>query len=164
MPNDPKKLHTPARSKKRVTILVVGFVFSLVLVAGTAEGLYTSGVFSAHYGMSNASLQEVKVDLGNPAFYEYEEMVVDLATEKCRSPYLRFKMTLQLNERDLVHLNTFEVKLKDRIQNQIRSYTRRDLQGIKGANLIRTDLVNVINQVISPAQIHAVMFNQFLLN
>lgn len=144
---------------KLIIIIAVALV---VVLGGAGAGLYFTGIIG---GTADTDpQQEAEMQLGAPVFQEYEEMAVDLRTGECRAPFLRFVMVVQIGEADKGQLSTYDLRIRDKVVNHIRSYERQDLVGEEGANRIRTDLVAVINNVIHPAQVHAVLFKQFVLN
>ena len=161
-----EKSEAPAKKKGGKAKLIIIIVVALIVIAGgVGAGLYFSGVLGGgDKSAANEPKQTSEMALGAPVYHTYPEMFVDLRTGECRSPFLRFTLVVQLSEGDRSKLDTFNVRIVDRIQSHIRSYERQDLMGVEGADRLRTDLVAVINNVIKPAQVHAVLFNTFILN
>lgn len=142
----------------------------LALIASISVGLYFAGVFDSVESNKTAEMNGrinnagAQAALDAPYFHAFPEMVVDLRTAHCRAPFLRFTLVVQINEKDQPLIEAYEVRLTDRIQNHIRGYERRELVGIEGANRIRADMVNVINDVIGQNQVEAALFNNFILH
>jgi|GEM_PF-338858 len=152
--------------KKKGKGQLIGIILGAVLVVfgGVGAGLYFSGAIDSVLASEEAPSKQKELALGAPVYHSYPEMLVDLRTGECRAPFLRFTLVVQISEADKPLLDTYEARIIDRIQNHIRSYERQDVLGLDGADRLRTDLVVVINNIIKPAQVHAVLFNTFILN
>lgn len=164
-----KKNKRPNRPRRSGVALAASASFAFTLSIGV--GLYFAGVFgssgagdAADVGIKTAEAAAEQTDASGPYFHTFPEMVVDLRTAHCRAPFLRFTLVVQIDEKNQSLIEAYNIRLKDSIQSHIRGYERRELVGVEGANRIRADMVNVINEVIGPDQVHAALFNNFILH
>lgn len=159
---------TRKAEKRRQSKLALAGAAGFAFIASVCVGLFFAGAFDGVESSPEEDRAEAKAAnqqaLNSPHFHTFPEMVVDLRTAHCRAPFLRFTLVVQINEQDQPLMGAYEVRLTDRIQNHVRSYERRELVGVEGANRIRSDMVAVINEIIGPGRVQAALFNNFILH
>ncbi len=150
----------PAKSKKKLFAIIAAAVF---VVLGAAGGTtYFLGLLDPILGTASGK-KSAMLELGAPIIHDMPEVKADLKTGRCRAPFLRVVFAVQLNSGDLGRLQEAETKILDGVRVHLRDQERQDLVGKEGANRLRTDLSNIVNNAIAPARIQAVFFKEFLL-
>jgi flagellar basal body-associated protein FliL len=130
-----KDKKSPKSKKKTILIGVAGLVGVLVLGGG---GAFMFGLLDGLLGIEREKTK-LELDLGVPVRHPLPVIKADLKTGRCRSPFLRVEVALVLAKDDI------------------------DLVGKAGAEKLRFDLANIINNVIQPSRIQGVLFKEFLL-
>jgi len=147
------------RKKKKIIIAAAGLLGLLVIVGGISYFMgWLNPLLGIHEGSKTAEIQ-----LGAPISFELPQIKADLKTGQCRAPFLRTTISVQLSENDVTRLQNSQEKLMDQIIIHLRDQERQDLVGKAGSNQLRFDLVNIINNVISPARIFGITFKEFVL-
>jgi flagellar basal body-associated protein FliL len=152
----PKK----ARSKKQLMMIGGGGLLALLIVGG--GGAYMMGWLDSLLGIEREKTR-LEIDLGVPVRQPLPVIKADLKTGRCRSPFLRVEVVVQVNKNDVDLLIDNETAIVDRVRSHLREQERQDLVGKAGTDKLRFDLVNIINQVIAPARVHGILFKDFLL-
>ncbi|MEK7246364.1 MAG: flagellar basal body-associated FliL family protein [Pseudomonadota bacterium] len=149
----------PAGKRKRLVLaLLIGGV---VLLGGTTTGvLYWMGILGSG---DKPSRQVAVIALGAPVLVEFPEMMVDLKVGTCRSPYLRFVMTIEVPSGGAGAVNDAQARIVDAVQQNLRSRERQELVGVEGADRMRNETREIINRLIAPARINGVLFKKFVL-
>ncbi len=139
--------------KKKLIILIA----ALLLLAAGGGGAY-------FFIFSGGGAATATVELPAPPIYhDFQSLTVDLKTDRCRSPYLKFQPTIQLSATHLPRLKEAEVKIIDNINTYLRSQTRSDLVGKEGADKLRAGIIGIINREIAPAKALTVLFKEFII-
>jgi len=154
-------LSPPAKGggKKKLIIIAVAVVMAL---GGGAGGAYFLGLFDSLLGIEKPSRTAV-LDLGAPVSHEFPQLKADLKTGKCRSPLLKTTFVVQLSKPDLKRLQSLELRVLDAVTQYLRDHEREEFVGIKGAEMLRGETVRLINKLMAPSQIHAVIFKEFIV-
>lgn len=140
---------------KRIAIIAA----ALVVVLGAGGGAaYFFGLFEKTGGSRIAV-----IDLGEPVIHEFPMIRADLKTGRCRSPLLRTIFAVQLGSNDLPRLKTMGILIEDAVRTHLRDQERQDLVGKAGTEKLRVDITRIINNLIAPARIHALIFKEFLV-
>jgi len=140
--------------KKKMILVAVGLIAAITLTGGA----YFLGTLGGNKGQQVATL-----DLGAPVDYELPEIAADLKTGRCRAPFLRTVVLLQLSDSGTKAIENKQVRIMDAIRSHLRDQERQDLVGKKGTDKLRFDLANIVNNVIAPERVQAVLFKKFLL-
>ena len=144
---------------KRIAIIAA----ALVVVLGAGGGAaYFFGLFDSLFENKGGSRIAV-IELGAPVIHELPMIRADLKTGRCRSPLLRTVVAAQLGSNDLPRLQEMGILIEDAVRTHLRDQERQDLVGKAGTEKLRTDLTHIINKLIAPAQIHALLFKEFLV-
>ena len=145
--------------KKKLIIIAAAV---LVLILGGAGGAYFAGLFDSSPGAKGPSRIAV-IDLGKPVMHEFPQIKADLKTGKCRSPLLRTTFVVQLRDKDLKRVQAMELRISDAVRSYLRDRERSDLVGSEGEKRLRFDTTEIINKLIAPSQIDAILFKEFVL-
>lgn len=139
--------------------LIAIIAAALVVVLGAGGGAaYFFGLFEKTGGSRIAV-----IDLGAPVIHEFPMIRADLKTGRCRSPLLRTVFAVQLGSNDLPRLKTMGILIEDAVRTHLRDQERQDLVGKAGTEKLRVDITRIINNLIAPARIHALIFKEFLV-
>lgn len=145
--------------KKLIMFGVIGLV-GLIIVGGGAA--FMLGALDGLLGIEREKTK-LEIDLGVPVRHPLPVIKSDLKTGKCRSPFLRVELVVQLNKDDVSILEEKNDEVLDAVRTHLRDQERQDLVGKAGSDKLRFDLINIINNVIKPARVHGVLFKEFLL-
>ena len=148
-------------AKRKRLMLVLAIVGAVVLGGGATTGiLYFTGLL----GPSGTSTRTTAViALGAPTLVDLPEALVDLKVGTCRSPYLRFVMTIDVSSENVAAVNDGLARIQDAVQQHLRSKERQELVGVEGADRLRNEAREVVNRVVAPATINGVLFKKFVL-
>ncbi|NQU62592.1 MAG: flagellar basal body-associated FliL family protein [Rhodospirillales bacterium] len=145
--------------KKKIIIIAAALV---VVLGGGAGGAYFLGIFDSLLGIEKPSKTAV-LDLGAPVFHEFPQLKADLKVGGCKSPLLKATFVVQLAKPDLKRLKSLELRVLDAVTQYLRDHERQEFVGKKGAEKLRGETVRLINKLIAPSQIHAVIFKEFIV-
>ncbi len=145
--------------KKKLIIIAAAV---LVLVLGGGGGAYFAGLFDSQPGAKGPTRIAV-IDLGKPVMHEFPQIKADLKTGKCRSPLLRTTFVIQLRSKDLKRVQAMELRISEEVRSYLRDRERSELVGRKGEERLRFDTTKIINKLIAPSQIDAILFKEFVL-
>lgn len=137
-----------------------GGLLALLILGG--GGAFMLGLLDPLFGIEREKTK-LEIDLGVPVRHPLPVIKADLKTGRCRSPFLRVEVVVQVNKNDVDLLVDNETAIVDRVRSHLREQERQDLVGKAGSDKLRFDLVNIINQVIAPARVHGILFKDFLL-
>ena len=147
-------------SKKKLMMIGGGGLLALLILGG--GGAFMLGLLDPLFGIEREKTK-LELDLGVPVRHPLPVIKADLKTGRCRSPFLRVEVVVQVNKNDVDLLVDNETAIVDRVRSHLREQERQDLVGKAGSDKLRFDLVNIINQVIAPARVHGILFKDFLL-
>ncbi|MSO85474.1 MAG: flagellar basal body-associated FliL family protein [Rhodospirillales bacterium] len=142
-------------------------MIALIVVAvllgggGTTGVLYMLGLLGTG---DKPGRQVAVVALGAPVLVDFFEAMVDLKVGGCRSPYLRYAMTIEVpSGSDAAAVGDAQARIVDTIQQNLRSKERQELVGVEGADRMRNEAREIVNRLIAPARINGVLFKKFVL-
>ncbi len=148
----------PARGKKKLIVIAA----LLLAVLGGGGGAYFLGFFDAFLGGEEKKTVAV-IDLGEPVLHEFPLIKADMKTGKCTSPLLKTLLVVQLADNDLKRLQSMELRIMDQVTQYLRDLERQEMMGKKGAEKLRFDTTRIINTLMAPSKIHAIIFKEFIL-
>ncbi len=148
----------PARGKKKLIVIAA----LLLAVLGGSGGAYFMGFFDAFLGEEEKKTVAV-IDLGEPVLHEFPLIKADMKTGECKSPLLKTLLVVQLADEDLKRLQSMELRIMDQVTQYLRDLERQEMVGRKGAEKLRFDTTRIINTLMAPSKIHAVIFKEFIL-
>lgn len=97
-------------------------------------------------------------------FHDLPEMVVNLAATHERPQYLRVKITLEVENSDVVNaLKPVLPRVVDTFQVHLRELRAVDLEGSAGLFRLREELTRRVNHSIAPQRIRAVLFKEIVV-
>jgi len=132
--------------------LLIGACAALVLVAG--GGGYI--VFLGHDDGAKAAPKSV--------FYDLPDMTVNLAASPERPQYLRVKITLEAENKDIIDaVKPVMPRVVDAFQVHLRELRVIDLEGSAGLYRLREELTRRVNLAIAPNRIRAVLFKEIVV-
>ena len=151
-----------AAAKRRRLVLVGLIVFAVLLGGGgTAGVLQLLGLLGSG---DKPGRQVAVVSLGAPVLVDFPEAMVDLKVGTCRSPYLRYAMTIEVpSGSDAAAVGDAQARILDAVQQNLRGKERQELVGVEGADRMRNESREIINRLIAPARINGVLFKKFVL-
>jgi len=157
--------------KKRLSgkKIVLFFVLPVVLVLGTAVGVYFSGLADGLLGKTaddkvaaeKAKQQELRA---KAVFFDLPELLVNLNSSGRRTNFLKISISLELpGEADVARLQLLLPRIIDSFQVYLRELRVSDLKGSAGMYRLREDLLRRVNEAASPVKINDVLFKEMLI-
>ena len=154
----------------KMILIAVGV---LVVVGGGAGGAYMFGALDSLLGLETSE-EAAKREAAEkaaaeaalpPVFHEFPVLVVDLkpTSKKRRSPYIKITVVAELAPKNEERLKLIEVKILDGFQTHLREQTREDVAGKAGTDKLRTAFLDIVNNVMAPGRVEAVLFRQIIL-
>ena len=133
--------------------LLIGACAALVLVAGGGGYFIFGGQ---------------KEDGAKPAlksvFFDLPDMTVNLASSPERPQYLRVKITLEVENKDVIEaVKPVMPRVVDAFQVHLRELRVTDLEGSAGLFRLREELTRRVNLAIAPNRIRAVLFKEIVV-
>jgi flagellar FliL protein len=154
-----KKKKKP-KSKKKLFMMAGGGLVAVLLLGG--GGAFMFGLLDGLLGIEREKTK-LELDLGVPVRHPLPVIKADLKTGKCRSPFLRVEVSLVMAKEDVPTVDAKKDEIVDAVLNHLREQERQDLVRKTGAEKLRFDIANIINNVIQPKQVQGVLFKDFLL-
>ncbi len=148
----------PAGGKKKLIVIAV----LLLAVLGGGGGAYFMGFLDAFLGEEEKKTVAV-IDLAKPVLHEFPLLKADMKTGKCKSPLMKTLLVVQLADEDLKRLQSMELRIMDQLTQYFRDLERHEMEGRKGAEKLRFDTTRIINTLMAPSKIHAIIFKEFIL-
>lgn len=149
--------------KKPLLMKLLIPIVALVVIAAAAGGYF----FFVAGGESEPTVgpdgQEI-VEAPETYFYDLPDLTVNLTTADGRPAYLKMKIALEVTDRSI--FNEIEPnipKVMDTFQVYLRELRSTDLQGSGGLYRMKEELLRRINIAIFPAKVHAVLFQEILV-
>ena len=133
--------------------VLIGACAAFVLVAG-GGGYF---VFGGH--QEDGAKAMVK-----SVFYDLSEMTVNLAASPERPQYLRVKITLEAENKEIIDaVKPVMPRIVDAFQVHLRELRVTDLEGSAGLYRLREELTRRVNLAIAPNRIRAVLFKEIVV-
>jgi flagellar FliL protein len=109
-----------------------------------------------------------KEDGAKPApksvFFDLPDMTVNLAASPDRPQYLRVKITLEAESKDVIDaVKPVMPRVVDAFQVHLRELRVTDLEGSAGLFRLREELTRRVNLAIAPNRIRAVLFKEIVV-
>ena len=147
--------------KKKLIIIAA----ALLLVLGGGAGAYFF-LFAGHdgeHGEEKGSTTAVIELPEPPILHEMASMMSDLKTDRCRSPFIKFKAVIEISPSYLPKFQEEETRILDGIQSFLRTQTRSQMVGRKGTDNLRAGILTSINRAIAPDKALNVLFRELVL-
>ncbi len=111
------------------------------------------------------SADEEVVELpADSMFLELPRLVTDLRPSQDRRNFIRVDVVVEIGSDQASLLQQRQPLVLDAAKSLLRDYDRADLVGSDGANRLRTDFRQIVDDVIAPARSRGVFFQQFVLD
>jgi len=149
------------KTSKKKLAKMGGLIFLGLLIVG-GGGALMFGFLDSLLGIEREKTS-AELQLGAPVMIELPQIKADLKTGRCRSPFLRATVAIQLGSQDEDRIEDNKAQIMESIILLLRDQERQDLIGKKGAEQLKFDLVRVLNNVIAPGRVHGVIFKEFVL-
>ncbi|HVJ51088.1 MAG TPA: flagellar basal body-associated FliL family protein [Aliidongia sp.] len=150
--------------KKRLILLIA---LPVLLLAGTAAGLYFSGVAQVLLGTKKEETAKAEAPPPPPkeaVFYDLPDMLVNLNTGGKKSNFLKISVGLQLESKeDQVKVQAVQARVVDTFQSYLRELRLDDLRGSAGLYRLREELLLRVNAAVSPTKVDDVLFRELLV-
>jgi len=155
------------RGGKRLVFLVL---IALLLMVGTAAGLYFSGIASTLLGKGEDKVEKTEAPPPPPppkvaVFYDdLPDMLVNLNTGGKKSSFLKLHVSFQLeSEEDKAKMKAVQSRIVDTFQTYLRELRLEDLKGSAGLYRLREELLARVNAAVAPVKVDDVLFTEMLV-
>lgn len=160
----------PEEGKRRLSgkKIVLFFVLPVVLVLGTAAGVYFSGAMDGLLGKKEDKAAAEKARLAEQrakaVFFDLPELLVNLNSSGRRTSFLKISISLELpGGADVRQLQLVLPRVIDSFQVYLRELRVSDLQGSAGMYRLREDLLRRVNEAAAPIKINDILFKEMLI-
>lgn len=160
----------PAEGGKRLggKKVILFFVLPVVLVLGTALGVYFSGAADGLLGKEKdeAAAEQARLEAqrARAVFFDLPELLVNLNSSGRRTNFLKISISLELaGEAEVRQLQLMLPRIIDSFQVYLRELRVSDLQGSAGMYRLREDLLRRVNEAAAPVRINDVLFKEMLI-
>lgn len=159
--NDKKK---PAKAGKGVSLskILIIVCAALVLIAALFGGAYYMGLVHKVMGWERPQ-SKAELQLGKPVLHTLPQIRTDLKSGECKAPFLRAIIEVQLSPEDIPRLEEAQEQIMDGILTHLREQDRQSVVGKAGSEKLRFELVQIIENIIRPANIHTVLFKELIV-
>lgn len=149
--------------------IVLFFILPVVLVLGTAAGVYFSGLADGLMGKKEEDLvaaekakqQQIRA---TAVFFDLPELLVNLNSSGRRTNFLKISISLELSaDADTRQLQVVLPRIVDSFQVYLRELRVTDLKGSAGMYRLREDLLRRVNEAAAPVRINDVLFKEMLI-
>ncbi len=153
--SDAKKSRLPS---KKIMIMAAGAL--LLLGGGGGDRAWYFGLFYSSGKPEGAAVKKVV----KSGYYDLPEMVVNLASEKGKSHFLKVRVTLQMpNKVSVSYMKPYEPAVLDIFQVYLRELRRDDLEGSAGLFRLKSELLKRVNSKVHPVKVSAVLFKEIIV-
>ena len=143
----------------KILIIVCGV---LVLIFALFGGAYYMGIVHKVMGWERPQ-SKAELQLGKPILHTLPQIRTDLKSGECKAPFLRAIIEVQLSPEDLPRLEEAQEQIMDGILTHLREQDRKSVVGKAGSERLRFELVQIIENIIRPANIHTVLFKELIV-
>ena len=161
---------------KRLLILIG---LPLLLIIGGGAGAFLSGLADPLLDMLGGEepvVEEVAEDtepsspidrrapVGAAVFYDLPEMLVNLNTAGRNRNYLKILISLELvSEGDITAVEAVLPRIVDNFQVYLRELRMEDLQGVGGMARLRKELLDRVNEAVTPLEVNDILFKEMVV-
>lgn len=156
--------------KKRLSgkKIVLFFILPVILVLGTAAGVYFSGAANGLLGKKQDKAAAEKAKLAeqraHAVFFDLPELLVNLNSPSGRTHFLKISISLELPAgANVKQLQMVLPRIIDSFQVYLRELRVSDLSGSAGMYRLREDLLRRVNEAAAPVKINDVLFKEMLV-
>jgi len=153
--------------KKKMSVRTLAlFIGVPVLLAAGVGGAFMMGVFgggATNHGEIGPDGNTI-VDPSQVVFYELPELIINLQTEDPRGSFVKFKVTLELHDKDLLPvIEPLMPRIIDNFQIYLRELRAADLEGSAGLFRLKEEILRRINIDIRPYEVADVLFTEMIV-
>jgi len=116
---DDDEAKRPKIARKKLIIIAAAAVLALGIIGG--------GVAFFLMGDGDEAGTATVQLAGPPVFHDLPSVTADLKTGRCRSPYLRIQIVLEMPGDQVPVVQEKETEIMDAVQAQLREHERQDL-------------------------------------
>jgi len=154
-----------------VLIIVIGGVVTVLLMGGDDEEVVSSSAPQEQVEKTtkkkrrtsslDSETQRLLSDIG--IMYPLDSFTVNLKSDAGRR-YLKVTMSLELEGEELsLELDAKVAVLRDRIIRILSSKTLEEISSKKGKNKVETQIMDVLNAMITDGEIKGIYFTEFVI-
>ncbi len=144
--------------KGRKKIMMIGAGLLVLLIVGVAAAYFTGVTGGAEESDQLAELETPSV------YFDIPEMVVNLASGRERSQYLKLKIAIEAENQEIIDAMQPKMpRIQDMFQVYLREMRRSDLEGSAGVYRLKQELMRRINITIYPHKIKRVLFKEIII-
>jgi flagellar basal body-associated protein FliL len=153
---DPVESPATGKLRPRLAAIIAAAVMTVALVGGGVV-LLTSG--------GEDAIESATIDLGGPlVYYELPEFLVDLQPDGRTRHHIKLRIVAELPDAHLSRFASQEVAVIDAVLAYLRQQRREQLTGEAGAERLRSELLAVINERVTPVKVRTILFKGFLMS
>ena len=150
----------PSGGRKKLLVIAVGAV---LLLAGAGGGLYFAGIFDKFLPHKGELVEKASVP-PPPAFFDMQDLLVNLNTVGRKQAFLKLSISLELEKaEDLPRLQAVMPRVIDTFQVYLRELRVEDLRGSAGMYRLREELLTRVNAAAAPVKVTDVLFKEMLV-
>ena len=129
------------------------------MLIGGATGAYFAGVFDNFLGDEQQAEDTTALAIGNVAFYDLPEMLVNLSSGGNENTYLRIVVLLEIEDPTIApQLDALTPSIVENFQLYLREVPVEDLNGSAGLYRLKEELLVPVIAAVQPLQIKDVLF------
>jgi flagellar FliL protein len=165
----------PAAGGRKLRLALAAALVTLLAAGGAAAWLMgllgpaTGPAGDTAPGQAAPEVAAAKGADGNAAapkvvFIDLPDVLVNLASDQRRPRYLKLKVTLEVaNEAVAREVGTLAPRVMDSFQGYLRALRLEDVEGARGMQTLKEELLARVNLAISPTRVEDVLFKEMLL-
>ena len=149
--------------------LVLFFILPVLVVVGTATGVYFSGLadpyLSEYFPTQGGDGKNKPRKITRSAvFFDLPELLVNLNSTGRRTNFLKISISLELEKQsDIEQLELLLPRIIDSFQVYLRELRVNDLRGSAGIYRLREDLLRRVSEAVKPVKVNDVLFKEMLV-
>lgn len=162
----------PSGGGARLRLVLVGVLALLLAGRGAAAWFLLgaeAGTEPAADGHAPAQPAKATDAHGGPAtpkvtFIDLPDILVNLASDQRRPRYLKLKVTLEVaNDTVAREVGGLAPRVMDSFQGYLRALRTEDVEGARGMQVLKEELLARVNLAIHPTRVEDVLFKELLL-
>lgn len=157
---------------KRLILVIISLV---VLVAGSAAGVYFSGMLDKKEEAPAAEAEAKKdpkapaaagqtTKQGDPIFLELPEFINNLNTGSTQVSFIKVSIILEMaSEEEMKRVQQMQPRIIDDFNTYLRELRATDLAGSAGLERLREELLRRVNKAINPSVVNNILFKEIIV-
>jgi flagellar FliL protein len=137
----------------------------MMIIVGAAVLAIVGGGAGAYMILGGHGEKQEKVEAKPATFVDLPEVLVNLSNAGSdRTQYLKVKVTLELQDKDIVpQIQPLMPRVMDAFQTYLRELRPTDLDGSAGLYRLKEELTRRVNVAVAPNKITAVLFKEIVV-